>query len=77
MAVTVTLDTIQQALLELGLSDMLNPLTLYQALERRAPKTDVQTTQSPPPLDPQQSTGMLSGEYLKRYTCANAQLYYS
>jgi len=34
--ISITLDTVQQALLELGLIDTLNPLTLYQALERQA-----------------------------------------
>ncbi|KAF8955316.1 hypothetical protein BDZ97DRAFT_1858236 [Flammula alnicola] len=60
MTITITIDTVQQALLQLGLSDKLDSSTLYQALERQALKENIQTTRSPPPLDPQQRTTLVS-----------------
>ncbi|OBZ74759.1 hypothetical protein A0H81_05747 [Grifola frondosa] len=60
MTIDITVDTVQQAVQQLGLSDKLDYLTLYQALEHQALRTLAQTTLAPPPLDPQQRTTLTS-----------------
>ncbi|THH14253.1 hypothetical protein EW146_g6056 [Bondarzewia mesenterica] len=65
MSITITIDTVQQVVQQLGLSDKVDFSALYQALERQAlteTRPSTQTTLAPPLLDPQQRTTLVSGK---------------